>query len=123
MTLLFYPHLEDAQKGSLEDRIELLISAAEKYKAITLDANAKIEQPAQLAPRDLQNTYNWDEIASVLQAVREMPEGSPESKSHKARLLGKFAEIYEVLRAAKMPKLEAVRLALANEMQQLMGSR
>ena len=43
------------------------------------------------------------------------------NKLAKADHLKKLAEVYEVLRAARMPKLEAVRLALMNESMQLRG--
>ncbi|OGT55204.1 MAG: hypothetical protein A3F43_04680 [Gammaproteobacteria bacterium RIFCSPHIGHO2_12_FULL_42_10] len=133
MSLVFYPHIEDSNKGSLEDRIEMLIVAADKFKAVTLDVSTKAE-PAPIspdgdpnkkntiAPRDLQAAYNWAEIAAVLREVREILEVSPEGKARKGRLLTKLSEIYEVLRGAKMPKLEAVRLALVGEKTQVLGS-
>ena len=117
MPITFYPHLEDSGKGSLEDRLELLITAAEKYKAAVLDA----QDTKPVLPRDVQAAYNWDEIAAVMREIRELPEGNKEGKTKKGMLLTRLAEIYEVLRAAKMPKLEAVRLALVNEKRQLVG--
>ncbi len=51
----------------------------------------------------------------VLREVREMPEADRSARIAKADLLTKLAEIYEVLRAAKMPRLEAVRIALMSE--------
>ena len=125
MTIAFYPHLEDAETGSLDERIEMLMAAAEKYKAAILDTTEKPALPPEeankLAPRDLQTAYHWDAIASVLSEIRALPEATKAHKIRKGQLLAKLAEIYEVLRAAKMPKLEAVRLALVNEKQQLIG--
>jgi hypothetical protein len=48
-----------------------------------------------------------------------LPEHNQASRLTKAGYLAKLAEVYEVLRGAKMPKLEAVRLALINEANQL----
>lgn len=123
MTLVFYPHTEDTQKGSLEDRIEVLMEGAERFKAFILDASSKIEAGEEvknrLVPRDIAAAFNWDEIARVLREVRELKEASKSDKSIKSQFLTKLSEIYEVLRAAKMPKLEAVRLALIGEAAQL----
>lgn len=130
MTLTFYPSIDDAQKGGYEDRIELLMSAAERYKAAVLDVVAKPGMAAadssnghskRAVPRDLEHAFNWDEIAIVLREVRDMPEGSKIDKKLKASFLLKLADVYEVLRGAKMSKLEAVRLALINESNQLLG--
>lgn len=124
MALTFYPHSDDAQKGSIVERLETLMEAAERYKAIVLDLAAKGEvSPNQrLTPRDMVAAYNWEEIANILRQIREITEANKADKIKKAEYLVKLAEIYEVLRAAKMPKLEAVRLALTNEANQLKGS-
>lgn len=121
-----YPHPDDSQKGSLQDRIEVLMDAAERFKAIVLDDKLYAPPEAnnadrKLGPRDLQAAYNWEEISRVLRDVREMPEATPADKTRKGNLLAKLAEVYEVLRAAKMAKLEAVRLALISEANQLRG--
>ena len=124
MALIFYPHTEDAQKGTLSERIEILMEAAERYKAIVLDASAKStegEMTKVMVPREQTSAYNWEEIARVLRAVRELPEANKTDKTKKSHLLTKLAEVYEVLRGAKMAKLEAVRLALINEAAQLRG--
>lgn len=127
MALTFYPSSEDAQKGSLEERVELLMEAAERYKAIILDAAAAKSETGEAVPkrgavpREQTAAYNWEEIARVLREIRELPEGAKMDKRKKAELLGKLAEVYEVLRAAKMSKLEAVRLALISEANQLKG--
>lgn len=128
MALTFYPHSDDAQKGSFEERIEVLMEAAMRYKAVVLDTTAKPEQPVEqepngrrMSPRDQLAAYNWEEIAIILREVRELPEANKIDKTRKSDLLSKLAEVYEVLRGAKMSKLEAVRLALINEANQLRG--
>lgn len=122
MALTFYPHPDDAQKGSLTDQIEILMEAAERYRAFVMDAtmpSISDDTQRRMTPRDQQVAYNWEEIARVLREVKELPEVSKSDKLTKGGLLSKLAEIYEVLRAAKMSKLEAVRLALVNEANQL----
>lgn len=129
MALTFYPHSEDAQKGSFEERIEILMEAADRYKAIILDITAKPEHVEssdnnnnkRMVPRDQVSAYNWEEIAILLREIRELPEATKDDKARKGDLLTRLAEVYEVLRAAKMSKLEAVRLALINEANQLRG--
>lgn len=126
MALTFYPHSDDAQKGSLDQRIEILMEAAERYKAIVLDISIKpaateVSNHKRMVPREQLAAYNWEEIARVLREIRDLPEINKIDKSKKGDLLGKLAEVYEVLRAAKMPKLEAVRLALISEANQLRG--
>ena len=130
MSLIFYPHTEDAQKGALKDRIDILMEAAERYKAIVLDVSAKPEvisggngeEKKRMTPRDQGVAFNWEEIAIVLREIRELVEVSKTDKLKKAELLTKLAEVYEVLRGAKMSKLEAVRLALISEADQLRNS-
>ncbi|MFZ2314494.1 MAG: hypothetical protein WAW86_02395 [Gammaproteobacteria bacterium] len=126
MALIFYPHADDTQKGSMDDRIEVLMEAAERYRAVVLDAT---NQPAittddkkPMAPRDQAVAFNWEEIARVVRYIRMLPEVNRSDKMKKADTLVKLAEVYEVLRAAKMPKLEAVRLALISESTHLRGS-
>jgi len=125
MTLTFYPHTDDTQKGSVGEKIEVLMEAAERFKAAALDlaVSTEVADPKKrTTPRDLQVAFNWEEIARVLYEVREMPEISKIDKGKKADLLTKLAEVYEVLRSAKMSKLEAVRLALIGEATQLRNS-
>lgn len=125
MPLVFYPHPDDAEKGTLEERIEVLRDAAERFKAIALETTtAKVEssETKRLVPRELKAAYNWDEIARVLREIRDLPEGNKPDKAKKAELLTKLGEIYEILRGAKMSKLEAVRLALLSEANHLRGS-
>lgn len=125
MALTFYPHSDETHKGTLTERIEVLMEAAERYKAIVLDLASKREpvpEGKRSVPRELTHAYNWEEIARVLREIRELPEGGKAEKVRKGDLLAKLAEVYEVLRAAKMSKLEAVRLALISESNQLRGS-
>jgi len=127
MPITFYPYEEDLKKDvnmPLEDKIEILLEAAERYKASVMDvANAPATNGKQGAvPADLKVAYNWDGIAQVLREVRELNEANPNDKRIKAERLMKLSEVYEVLRAAKMQKLEAVRLALVNEANRLRGS-
>jgi hypothetical protein len=122
MPLVFYPHLEDVSNGSLEDRIEVLMDAADRYKAVVLGGQVTPADPnKRLVPRELAVAFNWEEIAHALREIRDLPESNPIDKTRKGNLLAKLAEVYEVLRAAKMSKLEAVRLALMSESKQLLG--
>lgn len=116
MPLMFYPHNDDAQSGTLDEQMDLLMEAAERYRVAIQEVSAKEIAPGKrMAPKDLQASYNWEEIASVLRSIRELPEGNKNERLRKAGLLTRLAEIYEVLRSAKMSKLEAVRLALIGE--------
>ncbi len=132
MSLAFYPHADEVPTGTLDVRIEILLEAARDYKAVVLDSGAKsmldsgeidASDTARIirtsVPREIEYSYNWDDIALVLREVRDLSEASKEDKSVKSRHLMKLAEVYEVLRGAKMSKLEAVRLALVNEAKQL----
>ncbi len=123
MPLTFYPHPDDTQKGTLDERVEVLMDAADRYRASILDVASRQESLVKKIglPKDQTAAFHWDEIAQVLRQIRELPEGNKEERIHKATLLSKLAEIYEVLRAAKMPKLEAVRLALISEAGHLGG--
>lgn len=124
MALVFYPHDEDAALGTKAERIAILQDAAERYKAAVLEEKAIPSEEGvdkRTTPHDILNAFNWSEIAAMLEEVRGLPEGTGTDKSKKAALLMKLAEVYEVLRGAKMPKLEAVRLALINEANQLGG--
>lgn len=124
MPLTFYPHPDDTQKGTLEEKIEILMEASERYKAFVLDVKpeAEVDLKKRMVPRDQKVAFNWEEIARVLHQIRELPESTKSDKLKKADILTKLAEVYEVLRAAKMSKLEAVRLALIGEASQLRGS-
>lgn len=127
MPLTFYPHEDDLDSASLEEKLEVLMEGAECYKGAILDAMAKtpettVDASKRTVPKDVVIAFNWEEISKVLSAIRQLPEANAANKLTKAEKLAKLAEIYEVLRAAKMPKLEAVRLALVNESGQLRSS-
>ena len=119
MPITFYPNPEDVHRGSIPEYIELMTNAAEQYKAVVLDKQAKAGEEKHAVPRDITISYNWEAITELLQLVRELPEGNKEDKTKKSQYLTKLADVYEILRSAKMPKLEAVRLALTNEARQL----
>lgn len=126
MPINFYPYEDDLKKDvnmPLEEKIEILLEAAERFKALVTDpTNTLVSDNKQgTVPADLKYAYNWDGLAAVLREVRELTEVNPNDKRIKGERLLKLAEVYEVLRAAKMQKLEAVRLALVNEANQLRG--
>lgn len=125
MPLMLYPHSEDASTGTYIERIEQLMEAAERYKAAVLEITAKLPAGTQevrvFSPKDLTVAFNWDIIAVLLREIRALPEATKEEKDKKNKCLTRLAEVYEVLRGAKMPKLEAVRVALTNEANQLTG--
>jgi len=126
MSLIFYPNVDDLMHSSSAEKLEVLLESAQRFKAAILDnaskiADGTVESKIRETPREIDYSFNWDEIAKVLNELRNMPENTPAAKSKKSDQLTKLAEIYEVLRAAKMPKLEAVRLALVNEASQLKG--
>lgn len=128
MAMVFYPHQDELETSTIEQKLEVILEAAERFKAIILDAT-KAPEPApaggakkRMTPREIANVFNWEEIALLLRQIREMPENNPPNKAIKADRLTKLSEIYEVLRGAKMSKLEAVRLALVNEANQLRGT-
>jgi hypothetical protein len=124
MAIMFYPHEEDMESVTLSIRLERLMEGAERYKSIVLEtatksAETNADSAKRMLPRELTYSYNWQELAKLLRELREMPEQNSANRLTKAGYLTKLAEIYEVLRSAKMPKLEAVRLALVNEASQL----
>jgi acetyl-CoA acetyltransferase len=127
MPLTFYPHEDDLDTSSIADKLDVLLEAADRFKAVVLDGGAaklssESEARKRSVPKDLTAAFNWEEIAKLLRNIREMSESTQANKLAKADALGKLAEIYEVLRAAKMAKLEAVRIALVNEANQLRTS-
>lgn len=122
MPIKFYPSEEDLESGSIPEKLEVLQEAAQQYKAFILDNAAPTPEASNkkiMVPKDLNASYNWQEIAKLLHEIRDLPEATQANKVLKADHLTKLAEIYEVLRGAKMAKLEAVRLALMNEAAQL----
>lgn len=124
MAVTFYPPIDDTNLGTLVERIEHLMESAQGYKAAVLDQGTMGDGFAKpiMIPRDQKVAYNWEEMAMVLRLVREHPEASKTDRANKADLLSKLAEVYEMLRAARMPKLEAVRLALITEANHLRGT-
>jgi hypothetical protein len=127
MPINFYPYEDDLKKdtnSTLDEKIEILLEGAERFKAIVMDAANAVVPDSKLGsiPADIKVAYNWDGLAQILREVRQMGEGSPNDKRIKSERLLKLAEVYEVLRSAKMQKLEAVRLALVNEANQLRGT-
>lgn len=120
MPITFYPHEEDISLGTIKEKLEILLVAAERYKSAILDTTTKTlegggDAKARLTPKEMAHAYQWQEIALVLRQIRELPENNQVNRITKMEHLTKLAEVYEMLRAAKMPKLEAVRLALINE--------
>lgn len=122
--VIYYPHDDDMSSFN-SDKLGVLIEAAERFKAVVLETAAKVPETAndpkkRNTPKEsLHHVFNWDGIAKVLRELRELPENNQASRLSKANQLQKLAEVYEILRGAKMPKLEAVRLALVNESDQL----
>ena len=124
MAILFYPHEDELEANTLDQRLEILLESAERYKAAILDLSSKATglEKKRGTPHDVLHAYNWEEIAKLLREIRNLPESMPNQKTTKADKITKLAEIYEVLRGAKMAKLEAVRIALMNEARQLRGT-
>lgn len=121
MALIFYPHQDDLSSSSIQEKLDALLEGAERYKAVILDTkkNTDSDSTKRMAPSDMTYSFNWDELAKLLREIRDHSESNSANRLAKAENLKKLAEIYEVLRGAKMPKLEAVRLALVNEANQL----
>ena len=121
MVMIFYPHEDELTTSTMDQKLEVLLESAERYKVMVLDGgqqelpSANSAEKKRATPRDIRYSFNWEDISRLLRHIREMPEANPSSKLLKAAKLRKLAEVYEVLRAAKMPKLEAVRIALMNE--------
>lgn len=128
MPMIFYPHQDELESSTLDQKLEVLLESAERFKAVILDVTKNPENivtaegKKRITPREISHVFNWEEIALLLRNLRELPETSPASKIAKGDKLMKLAEIYEVLRGAKMSKLEGVRLALINEANQLRGN-
>jgi hypothetical protein len=125
MSVIFYPHDDDVAVGSVSERLEILMEGAERFKAAVLDAGTTIivdkDAKKSITPKEITLAFNWQEISRIMREIRELPESSQTTKVTKAERLRRLSEIYEVLRAAKMPKLEAVRIALMNECNQLVA--
>jgi hypothetical protein len=121
MPITFYPHEDDISAVELKEKIEILLSAAERYRSAILDpaliqpVGGVSDAKSRMAPKDIPYAFQWQELAIVLRKIRELPENNQSNRSVKIENLMRLSEIYEVLRSAKMPKLEAVRLALVDE--------
>ncbi len=129
MAVIFYPHEDELESGSLDQKLDVLLESAQRYKAVVLDTSGQYKQSItgtsearRFAPKDIEYAWNWEGLAKVLREVRELPESSSSAKLAKGMKMHKLAEVYEVLRGARMPKLEAVRIALASEARQLGAS-
>ncbi len=126
--MMFYPHEGDLEYVSMSEKLEVMLDAAERYKSVILEIAAKPQEEEQggqkkrIVPRELKYAFNWDELAKLLREIRDLPESNQPTRLTKAERLAKLAEVYEVLRGAKMAKLEAVRLALVNEANQIRSS-
>lgn len=123
MPVMFYPQEDELGSSTLDQKLEVLLEAAQRYRAAILDVHKSVEvissDKKRMTPRDITHAYNWEEITKVLRQIRDLPEANAGAKSLKATKLKKLAEIYEVLRGAKMAKLEAVRICLINEAKQV----
>lgn len=126
MPIIFYPSEDNLETSSIPEKLEILMESAEQYKAFVLDMRSKTyaenENKKRVTPKDMTASFNWQEIAKLLRSIRELPEISRANKLTKAEYMTKLADVYEVLRGAKMAKLEAVRIALMNEANQLRSS-
>jgi len=128
MPIIFYPQDDELESANTDERLEILLTSAERYKAAVLDTAVKYGgtsstgAKAGAVPRDIPMTFNWEYLSGLLRQIRELPEGAPSDRLAKAAKLEKLVGIYEVLRGARMPKLEAVRLALMNELTQIRGN-
>lgn len=127
MAITFYPHEDELETSTLKEKLDTLIESSSRFKAAVLESSGVTAAPESgvkklTTPRDLTAVFNWEEITRLLREIRELPEATPVNKLTKADHLTKLAEIYETLRAARMAKLEAVRIALINEATQLRAS-
>src|SRR5690349_7107998 len=113
MALTFYPHEGDLEFITPSEKLEILADAAERYRSVVLEISDKAPKEEsnskkRMIPREMKYAFNWDELAKLLREIRDLPENNQPNRLTKAERLSKLAEIYETLRAAKMPKLEAV---------------
>ncbi len=53
MSIVFYPQvIEGSSLGTLPDKVELIMEAAQRYKAVMMEAGAK-QDKAIVAPKDI----------------------------------------------------------------------
>lgn len=127
MAVTFYPHEDDVLHANISEKLDVMMGAAERYKVAVLDPKNAPEMQvsedgkSRVMPREIKIAFNWQEIAKLLREIHETPESNQSSRLTKAGHLTKLAEVYDVLRGAKMPKLDSVRLALVKEAAILQG--
>src|SRR4029078_12763494 len=102
MPITFYPHEEDISVGTIKEKLEILLTAADRYKSAILDAATKSIDSApdykvRISPKEITHAFQWQEIALVLRQIRELPENNQSARITKIEHLTKLAEIYEVL--------------------------
>ncbi len=124
MSVIFYPHQDELASSTMEQKLEVLMESAERYKAVVLEMTKAPEltessEKKRMTPREITHAFNWEELAKLLRQIRELPDSTAATKLVKAQRIKKLADVYEVLRGAKMPKLETIRLSLMNELKQL----
>src|SRR5580700_3224115 len=104
MPITFYPHEEDISVGTIKEKLEILLTAAERYKAAILDATSKTSETVmdakttRITPKEIMHAFQWQEIALVLRQIRELPENNQANRKTKIEHLTKLAEVYEMLR-------------------------
>jgi len=125
--ITFYPHDDDMSNATISEKLDVLLGAAERYKTAIADPKNATgllvgeDGKGRLIPREMKIAFNWQEIAKMMREIHEAPESTTPSRLTKAENLTKLAEVYDVLRGAKMPKLETVRAMLMGEANVLMG--
>lgn len=121
MSLVFHPTSNKLNQGTLEERLDCLKKGASEFKEITNNTMPELLQKNHHArvPREQICAFNWDAIAKLLREIRALSENLTSEKEKKAKLLLMLAEIYAILRDARMNKLEAVHVALKSEAMQL----
>ncbi|HVE45105.1 MAG TPA: hypothetical protein VNC84_08280 [Gammaproteobacteria bacterium] len=121
--LVFYPSPEDCGYGTLQERLSIVSNAAEQYRSAVLGGSlvpgATAEPPKYETPREQTVAFNWETIACLYREIHALTEATYSDKQEKADLLMQLSETYEVLRAAKMPRLEKISSVLAAEANQL----
>ncbi len=116
MAISFMPK-SDACKGDLTQRLALIMDAALQYKTLMGQA----EESLKKTPGDIKISFNWVLMGKLFKEIQELPENSAESKFVKVKQIKRLIDVYEVLRQAKMAKLESVKTLLLSEIRQLEG--
>ena len=75
MTMIFYPHDDDLESSSMEQRLEIMLTGAERYKAAVLDVttDSALDAKKPMTPREVKNAYNWQELAKLLRQISKAP--------------------------------------------------